>query len=74
MVRQDLNEVGPDIDFYVTGMNKFICEVMTVLETDSDCVLLVEDPYRFFWHPTMLERLEVPEYQIEAEDISLLYG
>ena len=74
MVRRDLHEVGPDIDFYVTGMNIFIGDVMTVSETGSDWVLLVEDRYGFYWHPTMLEKLEVPEYQIEAEDISFLYG
>lgn len=74
MVRQDLNEVGPDIDLYVATMNKFIGWVMTVHETGSNWVSLVEDRYGFCWHPTMLEKLEVPECQIEAEDISLLYG
>lgn len=74
MVRQDLNEVGPDIDFYVTSMDKFIGEVMTVHKAGSNWVSLVEDEYRFYWHPRMLVKLEVPEYQIEAEDISFLYG
>lgn len=74
MVRLDLNKVGPDIDFYVPEMNKFIGWIMTVRKTGSGWVSLVEDRYGFCWHPTMLKRLEVPEYQIEAEDISLLYG